>query len=73
MNTLTQPVPDDEGDVGPALSEAEMDAWIARNRDAINESLVEARRDLAEGRAEPWDFEALMADAEAEFDRSQKG
>jgi len=73
MNTLTQPVPDDDSDVGPALSEAEMDAWIARNRDAINESLVEARRDLAEGRAEPWDFEALMADAEAEFDRSQKG
>jgi len=73
MNKPTQPVPEDDEPFGPELSEAEMDAWIARNRDAINESLVEARRDLAEGRAEPWDFEALMADAEAEFDRSQKG
>jgi hypothetical protein len=37
MNKLTQPVPDDD-DFGPELSEAEVDAWIARNRDAINES-----------------------------------
>jgi hypothetical protein len=67
MNTLTQPVPDDEGDVGPALSEAEMDAWIARNRDAINESLREARQELAEGKAEPWDMEEILAEVEEEL------
>jgi len=73
MNKLTQPVPDDEADFGPELSEAEMDAWIARNRNAVNASIVEADREFSEGKAEPWDIEALLADAEAEFDKSQKG
>jgi antitoxin ParD1/3/4 len=63
MNKLTQPVPDDEGDFGPELSEAEMDAWIARNREAINESLREARQEFAEGKAEPWDSEEIIAGA----------
>jgi hypothetical protein len=67
MNKPTQPVPEDDEPFGPELSEAEMDAWIARNRDAINESLVEARRDLAEGRAEPWDMEEIMAEVEEEL------
>jgi hypothetical protein len=73
MNKLTQPVPDDGDDFGPELSEAEVDAWVARNRDAINASIIEADREFAEGKAEPWDFEALLADAEAEFEKSQKG
>jgi len=73
MNKLTQPVPDDEADFGPELSEAEMGAWIARNRNAINASIVEADLEFAEGKAEPWDIGALLADAEAEFDKSQKG
>jgi antitoxin ParD1/3/4 len=63
MNKLTQPVPDDEGDFGPELSEAEMDAWIARNREAIDESLREARQEFAEGKAEPWDSEKIIAGA----------
>jgi antitoxin ParD1/3/4 len=73
MNKLTQPVPEDGDDFGPELSEAEMDAWIARNRDAIDESIIEADREFAEGKAEPWDFDVLLADAEAEFEKSQKG
>jgi len=61
MNKLTQPVPDDEL-FGPELSEAEMEAWIARNRDAINESLREARREHAEGKSKPWDSEEILAE-----------
>ena len=71
MNKLTQPVPDD-GDFGPELSEAEMDAWIARNRDAINESIREADREFAEGKAEPWDMDEMLADLRAEFAKSSK-
>lgn len=67
MNKPTQPVPDDDALFGPELSEAEMDAWIARNRDAINESLREARQELAEGRAEPWDMNEILAEVEEEL------
>ena len=67
MNKPTQPVPEDDEPFGPELSEAEMDAWIARNRDAINESLREARQELAEGRAEPWDMDEIMAEVEEEL------
>ena len=67
MNTPTQPVPEDDEPFGPELSEAEMDAWLARNRDAINESLREARQELAEGRAEPWDMDEIMAEVEEEL------
>ena len=67
MNKLIKPIPDDEELFGPELSEAEMEAWIARNRDAINESLREARREFAEGKAEPWDMDEILADLRAEF------
>ena len=67
MNKPTQPVPEDDEPFGPELSEAEMDAWLARNRDAINESLREARQELAEGRAEPWDMDEIMAEVEEEL------
>jgi hypothetical protein len=73
MNKLTQPVPGDGEDFGQELSEAEMKAWIARNRDAINDSIAEADREFAEGKSEAWDFDALLADAKAEFEKSQKG
>jgi len=66
MNKLTQPVPDDEL-FGSELSEAEMEAWIARNRDAINESLREARQEFAEGKTEPWSMEDVMAEVEEEL------
>ncbi len=72
MNKLTQPVPDDEELFGPELSEGEMEAWIARNRDAINESLREARQEFAEGKAEPWDMDEILADLRAEFAKSSK-
>jgi antitoxin ParD1/3/4 len=71
MNKLTQPVPDDD-DLGSELSEAEMDAWIARNRDAINESIREADQEFAEGKAEPWDMDEMLADLRAEFAKSSK-
>lgn len=67
MNKLTKPVPDDEELFGPELSEAEMEAWIARNRDAINESLREARQEFAEGKAESWSMADIMAEVEEEL------
>lgn len=67
MNKLTKPVPDDEELFGRKLSEAEMEAWIARNRDAINESLREARQEFAEGKAEPWSMADIMAEVEEEL------
>ncbi|TCS12089.1 hypothetical protein [Caulobacter sp. BK020] len=73
MNKLTQPVPEDEEDFGPEQSDAEMEAWIARNRDGINALIREAREDIAEGGVEPWDFEAMLAEARREFEKSQKG
>ncbi|MBC7669086.1 MAG: hypothetical protein H7236_11710 [Gemmatimonadaceae bacterium] len=73
MNKLTQPVPDDEDDFGTELSGAEMDAWIARNRDAINESLDQARREHVEGLSEPWNFEKMLAEAKREFRKSRQG
>ena len=72
MNKLTQPVPDEEEEFGPELSEAELEAWFERNRDALNESIREARQEFAEGKAEPWDFEEMLADAKREFEKNPK-
>jgi antitoxin ParD1/3/4 len=63
MNKLIQPVPDDDELFGPELSEAEMEAWIARNRDAINGSIREARQEFAEGKAGLWNSEEIIAGA----------
>jgi antitoxin ParD1/3/4 len=62
MNKLTKPVSEDE-DFGPELSEAELEAWFGRNRDALNESIREARQEFAEGKAEPWNSEEIIAGA----------
>ncbi|PXA83291.1 hypothetical protein DMC25_18240 [Caulobacter sp. D4A] len=66
MNKQSKPVADDDvGDgLGPAPSEEEMEAWIVRNRDAINESIIEADREFAEGKAEPWTMEDVMAEVQ---------
>jgi hypothetical protein len=72
MNKLTKPVSDDEEEFGPALSKAETEAWIARNRDALNESIAEARREFAEGKAEPWDLDEMLGDLRAEFDKNRQ-
>jgi hypothetical protein len=61
MNKLTKPVPQ-EDDFGPELSEAELEAWFARNREALNESIAQARKDHAEGRSKSWDGEEIMAE-----------
>ena len=62
MNKLTKPVPEADDDFGPELSEAELEAWFARNRDALNESIIQARKDHAEGRSKPWDMKEIMAE-----------
>ena len=61
MNKLTQPVPDDD-DFGPELSEAELEAWFERNRDALKESLDLARRQLAEGRSDKRTIAEIVAE-----------
>ncbi|MBW8859421.1 MAG: hypothetical protein JF570_06715 [Caulobacter sp.] len=63
MNKLTQPVPDDDELFGSERSEAETEAWIVRNRDAIDESIREARQEFAEGKAGLWDSEEIIAGA----------
>ncbi len=78
MNKPAKPEADDVDHLsdlygGPPPTEAEWDAWIEANRDEVNASLDRARQDLAEGRAIPWDIEAILADVEAEFEKSQKG
>lgn len=62
MNKLTQPVPEDGEDFGPELSEAEMDAWFDRNRDALKESLDVARRQLAEGKSDTRTIAEVIAE-----------
>jgi antitoxin ParD1/3/4 len=66
MNKPVKPEADDLDDLsdvyGPLPTEAEMEAWIARNRDEINASLVRARREHAEGKSQPWDSEEIMAE-----------
>lgn len=75
MNKPSKPIPDDEVDdgLGPVPSEEEMEAWLVRNRDAINESIIEADREFAEGKAEPWDTDEMLGDLRAKFAKLRKG
>ena len=73
MNKLTQPVPDDDDELfGPEQSEAEIEAWIERNREALNESLELARAEHAAGLSEPWDLEKMLTEARREFRKSRR-
>jgi len=72
MNKLSKPRSEGEADFGPELSEADMEAWFARNREALNESIAEARRELAEGKAEPWDMDEMLGDLRAEFEKNRQ-
>jgi len=72
MNKPAKPIADDFDDLsdvygGPPPTEAEMEAWIARNRDEINASLREARQEFAEGKAKPWDMQEILAEVEEEL------
>ena len=71
MNKPAKPEAGDFDDLsdlyGPLPTEVEMEAWIARNRDAINESLREARQELAEGKTEPWTMDDIMAEVREEL------
>jgi len=77
MNKPAKPETEDFDDLsdlygGPPPTEAEMDAWIAANLDEINASFDRARQEFAEGKATPWDFKEMLADARAEFERTNK-
>ena len=76
MNKPAKPEADDFDNLsdlyGRPLTEAEMDAWIERDRDEINASLAQARQELAEGKATPWGIEEMLADARAEFEKTKK-
>jgi hypothetical protein len=62
MNKQSKPIPDDGGDFGPELSEAEMDAWFERNREALNLSLQAAREGLARGEVDTRTFAEIIAE-----------
>jgi len=77
MNKPSKPEAEDFDDLsdlygGPPPTEAEWDAWIEANRDKINESIVRGRQEFAEGKATPWNFEEMLADARAEFEKTKK-
>lgn len=61
MNKPSKPVADDE-DFGPELSEADVDAWIDRNREALKASLQEAREDAAAGRYDTRTMAEIIAE-----------
>ena len=75
MNKPSKPIQDDEVDdgLGPTPSQEEMEAWLVRNRDAINESIIEARRELAEGKGAVWDTDEILGDLRAEFEKARQG
>jgi antitoxin ParD1/3/4 len=62
MNKQSKPVPDDDALFGPELSEADIDAWIERNREALNASLQVARDQLARGEVDTRTFEEIIAE-----------
>ncbi len=72
MNKLTRPVPHDEELFGPELSDADVDAWIDRNRDALKVALQEAREQIARGEVSELDMEDIIARGRARFEASKK-
>jgi antitoxin ParD1/3/4 len=72
MNKLTQPVPDDEEDFGPELSDADIDAWIDRNREPLKEALQVARDQVTRGEYAELDIEDIIAEGRARFAASKK-
>jgi antitoxin ParD1/3/4 len=62
MNKPAKPVPEDEEVFGPELSEAALDAWVERNREALNASLQVARDELARGERDTRTFQEIIAE-----------
>jgi antitoxin ParD1/3/4 len=71
MNKLTQPVPQDEELFGPELSDADVDAWIDRNREALKIALQEAGDQIARGEVSELDMEDIIARGRARFEASK--
>jgi hypothetical protein len=46
------------------LSESEVDAWVSRNKAAVNKGLAEARKSLRAGQGREWDFAKFVARAQ---------
>jgi len=69
MNKLTQP--HDEELFGPELSDADIDAWIDHNRDALKVALQEARDEIARGEVSELDMEDIIARGRARFEASK--
>jgi len=62
MSKLTQPVPQNDADFGPELSEGEMDAWLERNHDSLKASLDVAREQLTQGRLDKRTIAEIIAE-----------
>jgi antitoxin ParD1/3/4 len=72
MNKLTKPVPEDDDDFGSELSDADIDAWIERNREPLKEALQVARDQMARGEYAELDIEDIIAEGRARFAASKK-
>lgn len=46
------------------LTDDEVDAWIRKNKDAINRDLATARKSLRAGQGRKWDFDKFVARAQ---------
>ena len=59
-------------DVGQASDDWDVVRGRAVAAGAIEAVVVDARQEFAEGKAEPWNFEEMLADAKREFEKNQK-
>ena len=62
MNKQSKPVPEDGEAFGPELSEADLDAWVERNREALSASLQVARDELVRGEHDTRTFQEIIAE-----------
>ena len=62
MNKPAKPEADDDRELDPALSDAEVDAWIDRNSEPLKMSLDQARQSLARGEGDARTFAEIIAE-----------
>ena len=71
MNKPHRPEPHGNAD-DPVMDEAYLDAWFARNRDALVESIRVGREEHAAGLTKPLDIEQVIADGMARYHARSK-
>lgn len=62
MNKPAKPVAHSDDVSGTSMSDAEFDAWVERNRDALEASLDEARAQIDRGEIDTRSFAEIIAE-----------